>query len=152
MCIFKRTSLNEEIWGAQKLLTGLHSWVTRPRTNTTLLLLLRLALAGNNFQPFPPCRPCLQAGCPWVSEGQGRALKLLFCMIGTSFPSPCEILISSKQRLLWFSICSLRSLTAGFYSYSKGVFCTMSCFQGAHCYYFLYRFSATNITSASIML
>lgn len=85
ICVY----LNEEIWGTKKLLTGLHSWVITQlwvvRDQHHMLLLQTFALAGNNFQPFPPCRPCLQAGCLWVSEGHERAVKPLSVWLGSLF-------------------------------------------------------------------
>lgn len=42
------------------------------KTENQHTLLQRFALSGNNFQLFPPCRPCLR-----VSEGHGGAVKLL---------------------------------------------------------------------------
>lgn len=68
-----------------------------------MLLLLRPALAGNNFQPFPRCS--LQtAACTQSVLERARViveqLELLLCVIVISFPFPYEILISPKQRLL----------------------------------------------------
>lgn len=65
-----------------------------------MLLLLRPALAGNNFQPFPPCSlqtsACRQS-VPEVVRVTVVKLKLLLCEIVISFPPPYEILIFPKS-------------------------------------------------------
>lgn len=132
-----------------KLLTWLSQLGYKTEDQHHVLLLLRLLLAGNNSQPFPPCSlqtsACRQT-VPEFVRVMVEQLKLLFCAIVISFPSPYEILISPKQRLLRFFICSLRQLTAGFLSLSEGRFLNnvWPCFQFACYYYFLYRFSTTN--------
>lgn len=76
-------------------------WVTEDPQH--VLLLLRLVLAGNNFQPFPSWSPqtsaCRQS-VPELVKVMVEQLKLLLCSIVISFASSYEILISPKRRLL----------------------------------------------------
>lgn len=121
---------------------GLQDWGPTPHVITSEACTCRKQLPAVSSLQTSACRQSV----PELVRVMVQQLKLLFCAIVISFPSRYEIPISSKQQLLWFFICSLRQLAAGFLSLSEGSFLNnvWPRFQVACYYYFLYRFSATN--------
>lgn len=62
--IFKRTPLNEEIWGTQRFLTAFHSWVIRLRTSTTCYYFRDLHLQETTSSHFLPADPACRQAVP----------------------------------------------------------------------------------------
>lgn len=79
MYIFKRTSLIEEIWGTQKLLTGLHSWVITLRTNTTCYYFRDLHLQETTSSHFLPADPAFRQAVPGLARAMEEQLNYSLC-------------------------------------------------------------------------
>lgn len=79
MYIFKRTSLSEEIWGTQKLLTGLHSWVITLRNNTTCYYFRDLHLQETTSSHFLPADPACRQAVPGLARAMEEQFNYSLC-------------------------------------------------------------------------
>lgn len=77
--IFKRTPLNEEIWGTQRLLTALHSWVISLRTSTTCYYFRDLHLQETTSSHFLPADPACRQPVPELLRVMEKQLNYSLC-------------------------------------------------------------------------